>query len=213
MTTLMTTTSGSRRTLAHEIDRLDEILNGLSDNLGEAVGDAVRVAASQDLRQAAREAIRDALTERDLITTASQKAEKQQFVPTPSPVASGGWLVKKAFVVEGWIAQAGSGLRSCQGWLQARCADLGRACLGLWNRARPSLGIVVVIGTLLWLLRWHLLLGIGGALLLGVTALLSGPAVAMVAATVGGFVLTFLAAVRVMPFPGARTRRPPEQET
>jgi hypothetical protein len=213
MTTLMTTAAGARRTLAHEIDRLDAILTGLSDNLSEAVGDAVRAGVRQDLRHAAREAIRDVLTERNLTPAASENAAHQQAVPPPLPVPNGGWLVKRAFVVEGWIAQAGSGVRRCQGWMWDRCADLGRACLGLWNRARPSLGLVVVIGTLLWLLRWHLLLGIGGALLLGVTALLSGPAVAMVAATVGGFVLTFLAAVRVLPFPAALARTPPEQQT
>jgi hypothetical protein len=214
MTTLMTTASGARRTLAHEIDRLDEVLNGLSDNLGEAVGDAVRVAASQDLRQAAREAIRDALSERDLLMAQGPKFQEKQPPQGPSPlrVTQGGWLVKQALVVEGWIAQAGSGLRCCQSWLQDRWADLGHACLALWNRMRPSLGIVVVLGTLLWLLRWHVLIGIGGALLLGVTALLSAPAVATVAATVGGFVLTFLVPVRVLPLPGALTRTPPEQE-
>src|SRR5262249_38603148 len=54
MTTLTSLTGSSvaRRSLAHEIDRLDAILTGLSDNLNEAVADAVKQAVGQELHQA-----------------------------------------------------------------------------------------------------------------------------------------------------------------
>src|SRR5260370_39133995 len=46
MTTTTTTSNGraARKSLAEQIDRLDNLLEGLSENLTEAVGDAVRAA-------------------------------------------------------------------------------------------------------------------------------------------------------------------------
>jgi hypothetical protein len=202
MTTLMTTASGSRRTLANEIDRLDEILNGLSDNLSEAVGDAVRAATTEELPQAAQQALRAALL--DPVVLNGLRNGLVTNPPTPTP--SGGRLVRLAYRVENRLTAVKTGLSGCWAWVAQRWADVGRLLQSGRDRVMQLCVMLMLIWPLLWTFRWHVLIAGAVGVLLGLVTLLSNPLVGIVASTLGAFVLTLLVVIRALPVPPKQSR-------
>src|SRR5947209_5822508 len=90
---MTTTTNGQvRKTLATQLDRLDSILDGLSDGLNEAVATAVQQAVATAVQQAVVEVMTNAELERLLHPSAPQPPTP----PYPTPPRSrgrqaGGW--------------------------------------------------------------------------------------------------------------------------
>src|SRR5262249_11582887 len=81
--TTATTTNGVRKTLASQIDRLDSILDGLSENLNQAGADAVQGAVELAVRQAVKEAMQAILTE--VLTNADLLAGLRAVLPAAPP--------------------------------------------------------------------------------------------------------------------------------
>src|SRR5262245_9810386 len=66
-TTMSTTTNGrARKSLAEQIDRLDQILDGLADSLNEAVAAAVQQAVGEAVAAAVQAAVVEVLTNPEL---------------------------------------------------------------------------------------------------------------------------------------------------
>ncbi|MFT3883347.1 MAG: hypothetical protein QM703_27295 [Gemmatales bacterium] len=94
-----------KKSLAHQLDRLDTILDGLADALNGAVSDAVR----QAVLQATREAVQVAMAE---VLPKPTNAETPKENPLKRLLAK----VKNAFHrVQTWGAKAMQKLRRCTG--------------------------------------------------------------------------------------------------
>src|SRR5271157_422231 len=63
----VSTNGRSRKSLADQIDRLDQILDGLADGLNEAVADAVKQAVAVAVQEAVRGILTEVLTNPDLL--------------------------------------------------------------------------------------------------------------------------------------------------
>jgi hypothetical protein len=131
-TNLMTTTNAdgrARKSLAEQIDRLDAILDGLSDALTEAVAAAVSEAAGRAVKEAFQTVLAEALANPVLHERAlhvdSQPAPRADSPPGPRPLAR----------LTTWL---GARARSCvQACLAGLCwARDTAARLSLWTRSR-----------------------------------------------------------------------------
>jgi hypothetical protein len=151
-----TTTNGTqRRTLAQQIDRLDDILDGLDEALAGAVADAVRQATGTAVKEAVRLALVEVLTNADVLALISAAAHTHAPAllpprpPTPLPLTAGR---RCASVWESWAGgpARGSGPRAppapappppgcstCPGWAPgcARCGDSAGSCCWRWASA------------------------------------------------------------------------------
>jgi hypothetical protein len=88
-------TKQPRMQLSDQLDRLDSILDGLSENLNAAVADAAR----DGIRLACKEALLEILTNADLRSTlhqATAPTHVEQPEPAPQPKVSGWWAQVKA---------------------------------------------------------------------------------------------------------------------
>lgn len=98
-----------KKTLAHQLDRLDAILDGLADALNGAVSDAVR----QAVLQATREAVQVAMAE---VLPKPTNAESPKENPLRRLLAQAKAKVKSTFHrVQTWGAKAMQKLRQCTG--------------------------------------------------------------------------------------------------
>jgi hypothetical protein len=88
---MTTTTNGNGRTarksLADQIDRLDRILDGLSDALNESVAQAVRDVITQAVTEAVQAAVTEVLSSPELLRAALARQEPPVPAPEPTPPA------------------------------------------------------------------------------------------------------------------------------
>jgi hypothetical protein len=177
-----------RKSLASQLDRLDEMLDGLGENLNDAVADAVKGAVAL----AVQEAVRAALTE--VLSNPAILAKLQAAQPAPAPTlgeqlaSCGSWLAAKA-------NSAGACVRS--GWSRLRA--LGAALVG---HATQGAGVMLeatfrkacqVVGQCrpLWRLRCRIAVALAVGLVLGVLGFhAAGPLLAGTTTGVCGFVVT-----------------------
>src|ERR1043166_5538730 len=103
-----TMTNGKmRKTLADQLDRLDQILDVLSDGLNEAVASAVQEAAGAAVQQAVRQALVEVLTNPDVLTLIGSAARAQSPTPpdpdvTPPSAASRPGLRERLGALGDW---------------------------------------------------------------------------------------------------------------
>src|ERR1700733_14355405 len=69
--------STQRKQLSHQLDRLDQILDGLADALNESVADAVKDVIGQVVSESVHAAVKEVLSSPDLL-----KAALTRHVPT-----------------------------------------------------------------------------------------------------------------------------------
>jgi hypothetical protein len=130
MTTTMTNPNGrTRKSLAEQIDRLDAILDGLSEALQGAVAAAVQEAAGRAVQEAVQAVLAEALTNPALRERAlpvdSQPAPQAVCPPIPRPMARlAAWLGAR---VGGWVRACVAGL--C--WARDTAVRVS-----LWTRSR-----------------------------------------------------------------------------
>src|SRR5262245_57146577 len=86
-----------RKSLAHQLDRLDSILNGLAEALDESVAQAVRDAVGLAVREAIAVAVRDLVSRPELVA-ALRPAE-----PPAPPAAWAGRARRAGRRVRGWV--------------------------------------------------------------------------------------------------------------
>lgn len=164
----------TRKSLAEQIDRLDQILDCLADGLNEAVATAVREAVGIAAQQAVQTVFTEILTNPAVLA----KLQGLQAVAIAQPTNE----VRKPTLRER--------IRRIQSWIGDRLRDLGQVCSVvsqyLYQRS-------VSLGNRLQVLRQFkgpLLIALGVGVLMGVTAYFAGPWLRGVASGLGGFTTT-----------------------
>ena len=130
----MTTTNNTtrpRKNLADQIDRLDSILDGLSENLNEAVATAVKEAVTTGVQQA----IVEVLTNPELLQLLHPPKPPEPPVHSPTPPESSGG----GFLGGLWLALSGTAGRV------AKAASRAASAVGGWiaTTARQTCELVV----------------------------------------------------------------------
>jgi hypothetical protein len=203
-TTLKDNGRTPRKTLSTQLDRLDEILDGLADNLNEAVAGATREAVLQAVREAVVQVIREALSEaaraaevaaeglrltvRDAVDEAVRDA-LGSMLPPPDPRPAGRWKEKVKGVWAGLkAALAGAFLRAadrtrrCWAWGLDKCFTLlsgpGAWAATLKQGCRRAGASLARLGRFAWQHRTLAGLALGVGLAAGMGCYLAGPLIA-----------------------------------
>jgi hypothetical protein len=153
----------TRKTLADQIDRLDNLIAGLPDGLNEAVASALKEATTTAVQEAVRQALLEVLTNPDVLNLMASFAPMPQHAPAATEDPSQDSNSKPGLHerVGSWAGQRVAAARSAC----ARVAVAGRKGLsGLAARLLP-----------LWQFRRQLLTVLGLGAVVGVAVYLAGP--------------------------------------
>lgn len=137
-----------RKSLGTQIDRLDNMLEGLSEALNESVADAVKGAVGQAVRDAVVEAVREVLATPALLRAALAQHEPvpEQQTPREPKGRSGGWW--------GWLCEATSSaatstvrtVSAAWGWVLAKLRKAGGFAARYADQlAAGGLGLLAVL--------------------------------------------------------------------
>ena len=208
-------TGGARKTLAAEIDRLDNILDGFADALNEAVETAVKAS----VRQAAAEVLREELAGM-LRDPGTLQRLREALAPAPvptnaTPPVTGkreGWQVFRA-LREDWngvrlgVSQRWDCLREGVGERWDRftqgCADAWGWVCGLWAAMTATVWAWLV---LVWLLRREIVIAAGVTVAVSCLATAGGPVVIGLLAALETFAIALVILIR------QKARRPAGRE-
>jgi hypothetical protein len=164
-----------RKTLSGQLDRLDQILDGLAESLNDAVAGVAREAVLQVVRQAVQDAVHDALA-----------AVPPSPASTPSPGSAGSWKekLKAAWAwlkaaVAGVAVLAGSRVRRCWAWGIDKFSKLLTAPGGWWQTlvqgCRRAGAVLGQLGQLAWQHRTLAGIAVGVGLATGMGSYFAGP--------------------------------------
>jgi hypothetical protein len=189
-----------RKSLAQEIDRLDRMLEGLSDSLNESVAAAVQDAVRGAVTLAVQAAVQEVLASPAFLDRIRAAAAPAQPAPARPAPAGPGLFARMATTLKGWAVQGWA-------WAKATVADVSAAAKACWaemkSRAASAWARAKVLAWLLWgllcLLRRPLLVAAGVGLAVAVGCYLAGPLVGALVSGTGG-VLTTLAALVLVPW-------------
>jgi len=188
-----TTLNGqSRKTLATQLDRLDQVLDGLADNLNEAVADAVRKATGQAVQEAVHKALVEVLTSPELIALLGGVSGRQvptQGLPeaTPVSVAERPTLGQRLGQAGEW---ASSKVGAARDWATSKVGAARAACGHGVTTGLRALGSLRSPLLALWRLRMPLLIALGVGAVTGVAAFVAGPWVASLLTGLAGSAAT-----------------------
>src|SRR5262245_45350351 len=176
---MVSTTTGNgqaqRKQLSHQIDRLDHLLDGLSEALTEAIGDAVKAAVGQAAREAVAASVREVLSTPALLRAALAKHEPP--APPAAPLPEARLLTMKealsAALAGLWprarraASAARQAPRAAWRWALRQLREgLSKAARVLFGAARGA-----------WRFRAAAVAGLSAGAALGALAYVSGPAV------------------------------------
>jgi hypothetical protein len=210
-----TNTNGrQRKSLASQIDRLDEMLDGLADSLNDAVADAVKGAVALAVQEAVRAALTEVLSNPAVLA----KLQPAQPAPAAEPAVAAPTLGEQFASCGNWLAAKAKSASSCLRSGLGRVCALGSTLIG---HATHGAGVVLEATAvkvrevsqrcrLLWHIRYQIALALGVGLVLGIGGYHAGPFLAAAASGVCGFVVTLAvqAALWVRRlFPAAPPRR------
>ena len=182
--------NGHRRaSLNEQINRLDSVLDGLSENLNDAVADAVKAAVGTAVKEAVQTVPKEVLTSPTILAKL-QPPPTPFNEPTPAPART--------------IPQTPSlGQRLADGWQQARAwvASVREACRqplqklrtsagNLWQRSIERLTALRSYGEMLRPFKYQILTAVAIGLLMAVLVCYAGPWMAAILSGIGGFVTT-----------------------
>ena len=206
------TTRTTRKSLAHQIDRLDNILDGLAESLNESVADAVKDVIAQVVSAAVETAVKEVLSSQELLRAALEK----HAPPTPSsqsalPRTDRGSIMDA--LKSGWswlfgkVTQAASQVKKMLGQGVSWCAEkMRKYSAALWNRRQGWLaacsGAVTALGTVglaLWQFRRSCSIALAAGLVVGVCGYLAGPVFCALLSGLGSIVIT-LSTMLLLPF-------------
>jgi hypothetical protein len=156
-----------RRTLAEQIDRLDQVLDGLADYLNEAVAGAVTKATATAVQAAVQQALAEVLTNPDVLALLGGVVRLHE-PPAPSGVGPC-WNTVKS-----WLGKQLSGVK-------AAAVAAGMMGMQLLDGLRAKL-----LG--LWRYRVPVLLALGAGAAVGLAAYAAGPWVAGLFGMLAGLV-------------------------
>jgi hypothetical protein len=198
MTTTMTnpTPAGNgsarpaRKSLAHEIDRLDQMLEGLSDSLNESVAAAVQGAVRQAVALAVEAAVKEVLTSPELLDRLRAAAAPALAPAKPIPAGPGVFgrmaATLNKWARDGW-AYATALAGDARAVAKACCAELKARAEAAWAWARTVTWLVLC---LLYAARRPLLVAAAVGVTVAVGAYLAGPLVASLVSGLGGMATT-----------------------
>jgi hypothetical protein len=211
MTTSMNNGSNAqRKTLATQLDRLDVILDGLSDALSGSVEMAVRDVVGQVVRESVEATIREVLGNQDLLrATLAAQGHPPQPTPVPAPlpkrrtlkdlIQSAGRSVyekaKEATVQA--TTRLGQAFRWGFGRLRQGCASVVEGCKTAIHACLHLPSGVMAVGNALWTFRKTTSIALAVGLLAGLGSYFAGPLVASIASGLSGAALTVSAMVLV----------------
>ena len=157
----------TRKNLASQLDRLDQILDGLAEGLNEAVVTAVKEAVTVAVEQAVRAVLAEVLTNAALLD------KLRGTVPAPTPKAR--WSRLKTC------------LRRAGAWLGAGWAKVRRACATARTGSARAMAGAWARWQMVRRFRAPLLTALAVGAAAGVAAYFAGPWLAALASGVGGF--------------------------
>jgi hypothetical protein len=172
MTTTNATSNGRlpRKSLGNQIDRLDGMLEGLSEALNESVADAVRGAVGQAVREAVVVAVREVLATPALLRAAlaqhgPSEPEPWKQTPRPPEERAGGWWGWLCDTTTTTVTHSARNLNAAWQWVLASLRRTGGLAARYADQlAAGGLGLLA------------LLLGLSGGSALGVAACGAGAA-------------------------------------
>lgn len=170
--TTMTNGRG-RKSLASQLDRLDQILDCLSDGLNEAVATAVKEAVAVAVEQAVRTALCEVLTNPEVLAMLQGATQPQNSQPKQSV----GVRVRER------IGEAAS-------WVGNRLRQFGHTCCTVKNRVQQDMCAFRKRVQVLKPFRMSILIALSIGVIAGVTAYFVGPWLSAVVSGVGGFATT-----------------------
>jgi hypothetical protein len=185
-----------RKTLASQLDRLDQILDGLAESLNDAVAQAVKDAVGLAIRGV----LTEVLANPELLAKLRPEPATPA-VPPPSPIKGPGWL--------SWLAGVGKGacVKVCNLTRQA-CGKVVRLAHRAWqpvsacltkvsNRvktlARGFWALLCGAAGVAWQARQPLLIALCVGTALGLGCYLAGPVVSSAVSGFAGFVSSLVA--------------------
>jgi hypothetical protein len=207
MTSTISGNGTQRKSLASQIDRLDQILDGLADALNESVAEAVREVVGLAVREAVQGTVREVLSSPELLRAALHK--HSPAVPTQAPPAKRqalkgllqsvrvAWTKAKQATVQA-ATKVGQALAWGLHKLRRGCAVVGNRCKQTVVGCTSSLRCLGTVGTQLWRFRRSCTIALTVGVLSGVASYLAGPLIASVVSGVGGAALT-LAGMILLP--------------
>jgi hypothetical protein len=173
----MTTTSPagvngrSRKSLEHQLDRFDSILDGLADALNESVADAVKDAVGLAVKEAVQAVVAELLTNPQVVAKFAEAhglTRQPPTEPTQAPAQQKpGWRER---MKARWCAVRSAAARA-KGWVVAKVAGVGRK---VWSS-------VTFVGRLAAASRKNTAVAVGTGLLVGAGCYWAGPIVASAA--------------------------------
>ena len=168
------TNGRARKTLSDQLDRLDRVIDGLSEALKESVASAVRDATAQAVQQAVQATLTEILTSPELMALiGAARAPAPVAEPDPPPPASPAPRLRD---------RIGSAL----GWAGQKIRTAREACSRRMPAIRPRL-----LG--LWNLRCQLLIALGIGAAAGLVAYTAGPLAAGLLGALAGFTTSLAA--------------------
>lgn len=194
-----------RKTLAAQIDRLDEILTGLGDKLNDSIALSMKDVVSEVVREAVQTAVREVLSSPDLLRAALARHEPEAAAEQPDPtepknnsMSMWRWLGGKASDLWASTRQSLSftwfGLLSViaimGNWAQQRCFVLAGCAAIVWTA-------LLMVGLGMWRFRRSCAIAVGVGVMAGVIGYLVGPVIASAMCGLGGAMLAVSAMVLV----------------
>jgi hypothetical protein len=165
----MTANNGVRKSLSDQIDRLDQVLDGLADGLNGTIAEAVREIVGRAVKEAVQAVLIEVLTNPAVL-------EKLRGAPAPVPQAEPTMLARIGSQAKAWTCAGLTRIRVLCGF-GARQA--GQAVSAAQQRAK-----------MVWSFRGPLMvaLTVGGAT--GIAAYFAGPWLTAAATAIAGFTAT-----------------------
>jgi hypothetical protein len=208
----MTTTKNgngrtARKSLADQIDRLDGILDGLSDALTESVADAVKEVIGQAVTEAVQAAVTEVLSSPELLKASLARHEPP--VPAPEPTPPAPTLKDRVKAAAAKACAKAKELASQVKEKARQAASLACAAGKKVGKATQNVPSVLSgIGKAVWALRRPCAVAVGVGVLCGAACYCGGRAFASVANGVGTAALTLSAMMlpirRLLPFGGGK---------
>src|SRR5476649_2003199 len=149
-----------RKQLADQIDRLDQILTGLSEGLDERINEAVQQAVVFAVRQAVQTTLTEVLTNPDLAARMQHSTPHVETAAAPAATTSTVVTGVRATISHAW---------------QWACRGIGRFGKGVVNRVvavKQKAQAAFHGANVLWAMKKQILLALGiGVVMAGVTYL------------------------------------------
>lgn len=171
--TTMTNGRG-RKSLASQLDRLDQILDCLSDGLNEAVATAVKEAVAVAVEQAVRTALCEVLTNPEVLAMLRGTVQQPQTSKPKQPVG----------------VRVRQGIGKVVGWIGSRVRQFAQVCCTAKNCVQSGVAAFRRRLVLLRPFRMPLLIALSIGVVAGVAAYFAGPWLSAVASGIGGFTTT-----------------------